>query len=161
MAITISPARPADAAAMAELLEEMDRFYDSDAPAPLAERVGQLNDAVFASPPAAYVLLAWDGNQLAGLAAYSFLWPAVGLTSSLYLKELYVADRYRGRGIGRLLMQGLFEAAAKGGCSRVEWTTDQENTGAQAFYERLGVPAHPSKIFYRVEGDGTGLQFPG
>ena len=161
MAITTSLARPADAAAMAQLLEEMDRFYGSDAPAPLAERVGELNDAVFASPPAAWALLAWDGEQLAGLAAYSFLWPAVGLTSSLYLKELYVADRYRGRGIGRLLMQGLFEAAAKRGCSRVEWTTDQENTGAQAFYERLGVPAHPSKIFYRVEDNGAGLQLPG
>ena len=161
MAITISPARPADAAAMAELLEEMDRFYGADAAAPLAERVGQLSEAVFASPPAAYVLLAWDGDQLAGLAAYSFLWPAVGLTSSLYLKELYVADRYRGRGIGRLLMQGLFEAAAKRGCSRVEWTTDRENAGAQAFYERLGVPAHPSKIFYRVEDNGAGLRFPG
>lgn len=161
MAITISPGRPADAAAMAELLEEMDRFYRADAVVPLAERVGQLSDAVFASPPAAHVLLAWDGDQLAGLAAYSFLWPAVGVTSSLYLKELYVADRYRERGIGRLLMQGLFEAAAKRGCSRVEWTTDQENTGAQAFYERLGVLPHPSKIFYRVEDDGTGLQFPG
>jgi RimJ/RimL family protein N-acetyltransferase len=58
-------------------------------------------------------------------------------------------------------MQGLFEAAAKRGCSRVEWTTDQENTAAQAFYERLGVPAHRSKIFYRVEDNGAGLQFPG
>ena len=65
MAITISPARPADAAAMAKLLEEMDRFYGTDAACALAERVGQLSEAVFASPPAAHVLLAWDGDQLA------------------------------------------------------------------------------------------------
>jgi GNAT superfamily N-acetyltransferase len=161
MAITISAARPADAAAMAQLLGEMDRFYGADAVAPLAERIGQLSEAVFASPPAAQVLLAWDGDRLAGLAAYSFLWPAVGLTSSLYLKELYVAGSCRGRGTGRLLMQALFEAATKHGCSRVEWTTDRDNTGAQAFYDRLGVPAHPSKIFYRVEDNGAGLQFPG
>ena len=93
--------------------------------------------------------------------AYSFLWPAVGLTSSLYLKELYVADDHRGQGIGTLLMQALFEAAAKHGCSRVEWTTDRDNTGAQEFYDRLGVPAHPSKIFYRVEGSDAGPQSPG
>lgn len=161
MAITISPARPADAAAIAELLEEMDRFYGADAAAPVAERVGQLSEAVFASPPAAHVLLAWEGDRLAGLAAYSFLWPAAGLTSSLYLKELYVADRYRSQGIGTLLMQALFEAAAKRGCSRVEWTTDRDNAGAQAFYDRLGVPARSSKIFYRVEDNGAGLQFPG
>jgi RimJ/RimL family protein N-acetyltransferase len=58
-------------------------------------------------------------------------------------------------------MQGLFESAAKRGCSRVEWTTDRDNAGAQAFYEQLGVPTHPSKIFYRVEGNGVGLPFRG
>ena len=79
----------------------------------------------------------------------------------VYLKELYVADRYRGQGIGRLLMQALFQAAAEHGCSRVEWTTDRANTGARAFYDRLGLPAHPSKIFYRVEDNGGGLQLPG
>lgn len=36
-------------------------------------------------------------------------------------------------------------------CSRVEWTTDEDNIEAQQFYEKLGVPANPSKIFYRVE----------
>ena len=126
-----------------------------------AERVRQIGEAVFGDPPAAYVLLAWDGDRLAGLAAFSFLWPAAGLTSSLYLKELYVGDRRRGRGLGTLLMRALFEAAAKRGCSRVEWATDRDNAGARAFYDRLGAPAHPSKIFYRVERNDTGLQLPG
>ncbi len=161
MAITISTGRPADAPAMAELLAEMDRFYGDNVPAPMAERARQLSEAVFASPPAAHVLLAWDGDQLAGLAAYSFLWPAAGLTSSVYVKELYVADRYRGQGTGTLLMRALFETAAKHRCSRVEWTTGRDNTGAQAFYRQLGVSAHPSKIFYRVEDTGAGLQLPG
>jgi hypothetical protein len=40
-------------------------------------------------------MLAWDGDDLAGFAAYSFLWPAVGLTRSLFLKELYVAEAAR------------------------------------------------------------------
>jgi len=50
----------------------------------------------------------------------------------------------------------LFEAAAKNGCSRVEWTTDRDNAGAQAFYEQLGAPVQSSKIFYRVEDSGQG-----
>jgi GNAT superfamily N-acetyltransferase len=157
---TITPAQPADAAAMAGLLAEMDRFYGEDTTLSLAGRIEQISGAIFASLPAAQALLAWDGDQLAGLAAYSYLWPAAGLTRSLYLKELYVAGRYRHQGVGRMLMQSLFEIAAKTGCSRVEWTTDQGNTGAQAFYERLGVPAHPSKIFFRAEDSGTGLRLP-
>ena len=159
--MTISPASPGDETAVAALLDEMDRFYGAGADEPAAERARQIGDALFASPPAAHVLLAWDGNELAGLAAYSFVWPAAGLTRSMYLKELYVADRYRGHGVGTLLMRALFETAGKHGCSRVEWTTDRDNTGAEAFYDRLGVPAHPSKIFYRVEDTGAGFQLPG
>ena len=34
-------------------------------------------------------------------------------------------------------------------------------TGAQAFYETLGLPPRPSKIFYRVEDTGGGSQIPG
>jgi GNAT superfamily N-acetyltransferase len=159
--ITIAAAQPEDAAAMVDLLAEMDQFYGDATTAPRTERIQQLNEAVFASPPAAQVLLARAGDQLAGLAAYSYLWPAIGLTRSLYLKELYVVGRYQGQGIGRLLMEALVETAAKNGCSRVEWTTDRDNTGAQAFYEQLGAPVQPSKIFYRIEDSGHGLQLPG
>ena len=74
--ITVSAAAPGDVLAMAELLEEMDRFYGATGAEPAGERVRQINEAVFASQPAAWVLLARDGARLAGIAAYSFLWPA-------------------------------------------------------------------------------------
>jgi len=156
--ITVSPAEPGDAAAIAALLEEMDRFYGAAEPEPPGQRVRQVNEAIFASPPAACALLARDGSLIAGIAAYSYLWPAIGLTRSLYLKELYVPDAYRRQGVGKLLMGALFETARKHGCSRVEWTTDTGNAGAQAFYEELGLPVHPSKVFYRVEDTGTDSQ---
>jgi hypothetical protein len=59
--------------------------------------------------------------------------------------------------LGKLLMRAIFETAGTLGCSRVEWTTDAGNTAAQAFYAKLGLAAYPSKIFYRVEGTGSGL----
>src|SRR6266536_4411464 len=110
-------AGPDDATALAALLKEMDRFYGAAGTQPSGERLRQINEALFAGPPAAYALLAWDTTRLAGFAAYSFLWPAVGLTCSLYLKELYVAGDYRHRGIGKLLMQAVFDVASKHGCS--------------------------------------------
>jgi GNAT superfamily N-acetyltransferase len=149
--ITISPAEPPDFAAIAALLEDLGRFYGTPVPEPLGRRVAQDNEAIFPSPPAAYVLLARDGDQAAGLAAYSFLWPAAGATRSLYLKELYVPEAYRRQGVGTLLMRAVLETAARLGCSRVEWTTDADNPAAQGFYARLGLPRHPSKVFYRVE----------
>lgn len=152
--IAVTPAEPSHVPAIAALAEEMDRFYGAPVAEPLDLRIRQINDAIFADPPAAYVLLAWDGDQLAGLASYSFLWPAAGLTRSMYLKELYVITAARGKGVGTLLMRNLYEIAAKHGCSRLEWTTERDNDDAQGFYAHLGAPVNESKLFYRLEGEG-------
>jgi GNAT superfamily N-acetyltransferase len=161
--IRVVPAGPADVLALTELLEEMDRFYGAAGGTSPSreERVRQTSEALFSDPAAAHVLLAWDGPQLAGMAAYSYLWPAVGRTRSLYLKELYVGESHRRGGVGKVLMRAVFATAGQDGCSRVEWTTDDGNAGAQAFYETLGLPPRPSKIFYRVEDTGGGFQIPG
>jgi GNAT superfamily N-acetyltransferase len=155
--IEISPAGPGDAAAIAELLDEMDRFYGGAGSDPVEARIQQVSEAHFGTVPAAWALLARDGGQVAGIASWSYLWPAVSLTRSLYLKELYVAERHRRCGVGRLLMQAVFEAAREQKCSHVEWTTDTDNTDGLAFYRQLGLPVHSSKVFYQVEGAGTGI----
>jgi GNAT superfamily N-acetyltransferase len=97
--------------------------------------------------------LAWDGDRLVGLASYSFLWPAAGVTRSLYLKELYVVEQSRHRGIGRLLISELCRIALNNGCSRVEWTADTDNPVALSFYATLGVPPQSDKQMYRLDGD--------
>jgi GNAT superfamily N-acetyltransferase len=148
----VTPAERDSVEAMATLLEEMDRFYGATDVEPLEHRVRQINEAIFGSPPAAHVLLAWDDARLVGLATYSFLWPAFGLTRSLYVKELYVAQKDRRKGIGKLLMQSIIEVAAKHQCSRVEWTTDDDNVNAQRFYDVLALRKLSSKVFYRLEG---------
>jgi GNAT superfamily N-acetyltransferase len=147
----VRPATPDDIDALAQLAAEMDRFYGATEVEPLDIRRQQIREALFGDLPAAHALLATDEDAAIGFAAYSFLWPAVGLTRSLYLKELYVTQaRHRG-GVGRQMMESLFEVARKHDCSRVEWTTDQDNPGAQAFYETFGVEPKDSKLFYRLE----------
>jgi GNAT superfamily N-acetyltransferase len=151
--ITVIPAQLAHVEALAEMAEEMDRFYGATKIDPMPVRISQIRDALFSDPPSAYALLAWDGGKLVGFASYSFLWPAVGLTRSVFLKELYVCAATRRAGAGKLLMQHLYDVAVKNDCSRVEWTTDSDNREAQLFYADLGVPVDKSKLFYRIEGD--------
>jgi GNAT superfamily N-acetyltransferase len=152
----VRPAEPGNVKELAALIEEMDRFYGVAEFEPLDERVRQINDALFADPPAAFAVLAWEGEELVGLASYSFLWPAVGVTRSLYLKELYVAEARRRAGVGRLLMRSVFDIAAKHRCSRVEWATDDFNREAQRFYESLGVERSQGKVSYRVARNSPG-----
>lgn len=149
--IEIRAARPLDVDAISRLCDEMDHFY-GDTPESPERRSRQITGALFADPPSAYAMLAWDGDKLLGLAAYSYLWPAAGTSRSLYLKELYVAEAARRTGTGALLMRELFHHATANGCTRVEWTTDTSNEDAQSFYEALGVTPEKSKVFYRVAG---------
>lgn len=152
--IEVRPAEKRDVEALAALMEDLDRFYGATDVELPDQRVRQITKSLFAEPTAAYVLLAWEDNQLVGMAAYSFLWPAAGVTRSLYLKELYVTEKFRRKGIGELLMRRLCHVAIEHECSRLEWTADQDNALAEAFYEQLGIPNNQEKIFYRLEGDG-------
>lgn len=149
----VTPAEPAHVEAISVLVEEMDRFYGATEILSHHIRVRQIRDALFSDPIAACAILAWNDQRLVGMASYSFLWPAVGLTRSLYLKEIYVTESARRCGIGKLLMHNLYEVAAKHNCSRVEWTTDRGNIDACEFYSKIGVPINTSKFFYRIEGE--------
>ncbi|MFF3290670.1 cyclophane-containing RiPP N-acetyltransferase HaaN [Streptomyces sp. NPDC003023] len=157
MTVTIRPADAQDIAAVAELIGEIERFYGAADIQPLEERCSQVEQALFGSPPLASALLVEDETgELAGLAAYSFLWPAAGSTHSLFLKELYVRDSLRRQGVGARLMTELRAlAAARPGCSRVEWMTDRDNPSARAFYKSLGFAEFDGKIVYRMDASGA------
>jgi GNAT superfamily N-acetyltransferase len=151
--ITLRPAEPTDAEAVASLLTEVDRYYGAKVEEPLAQRLPLIRSALFETPPSAYALLAWEEGRPVGLAAYSFLWPAAGVTRSVYLKELYVSESSRKQGVGHLLMRELCRIASANGCDRLEWTADTDNPIALGFYATLGIPPDSAKLFYRLSGD--------
>ncbi|WP_327269684.1 GNAT family N-acetyltransferase [Streptomyces sp. NBC_01218] len=145
--VEISPATDADTAAISAILGEIEEHYGGD-PAP--GDPAQIRAALFGPRPHATVLLARAGGDVLGMASYTYLWPAAGADSSLYLKELFVRATARRRGVARALIDALKGIAAETGCSRVEWTADADNPGALALYEALGVAQLAGKVFYRV-----------
>lgn len=153
MGVTIRAADKRDSVALAEMIEEIERYYGSTEFQPFEERRSQVEEALFGSPPLASALVVEDeGGVIVGLAAYSFLWPAAGSSHSLFLKELYVRDTFRRQGVGARLMDELRAlAAARPGCSRVEWMADRDNPVARAFYESRGFAESDGKIVYRVD----------
>ncbi|MEV5602957.1 GNAT family N-acetyltransferase [Streptomyces sp. NPDC052299] len=156
MTVTIRPAHQDDIPRLADLIEEIERFYGATEIQPLTERRSQIEAALFAPAPLAHALVADPGDgPLAGMAAYSFLWPARGTTHALFLKELYVTEPWRGSGLGARLMGELRGvAAAREGCSRVEWMADMDNPGARKFYGALGFEVVEGKVVYRVGVEG-------
>ncbi|MEW2164436.1 GNAT family N-acetyltransferase [Streptomyces sp. NPDC007084] len=145
--VEISKATEADVEVISVILGEIEEYYGGEN---IPGDLGQIRTALFSEQPAATVLLARDGETVLGLASYSRLWPAAGADTSLYLKELYVREAARRRGVARALMAELRKAAGRLGCSRLEWTADTDNPTALALYEALGVTPHQGKIFYRA-----------
>ena len=54
-----------------------------------------------------------------------------------YLEDLFVADSARGSGLGRALIEAVYEKAELAGASRVYWLTHSNNAQARALYDKV------------------------
>jgi GNAT superfamily N-acetyltransferase len=119
-------------------------FYEVDIPSRVSDLTwARLLDS--AEPMAG--ALAWDGAVAVGLVhriRHRSCW-TVG--DYCYLQDLFVAPEARGGGIGRKLIEHVYEAAAREGCSRVHWLTHETNATAIRLYER--VAERPGFIQFR------------
>ena len=64
-----------------------------------------------------------------------------------YLQDLFVAPSRRGGGIGRKLIETVYDKARALGCSRVYWLTHETNTVAMRLYD--GIADRPGFVQYR------------
>jgi len=55
----------------------------------------------------------------------------------MYLQDLFVAPETRGGGHGRRLIEHVYAEAARRGCSRVWWLTQESNATARLLYDRI------------------------
>lgn len=54
-----------------------------------------------------------------------------------YLEDLFVAEYARGHGLGRALIEAVYEKAEAAGASRVYWLTQSSNAQARALYDQV------------------------
>lgn len=88
--------------------------------------------------------LAHRDGEAVGIAFVTSTPASLRLGHFWQLRDLYVADRQRRRGVGRALLARVRDAAAAEGALRVSLTTEDDNTGALALYRHFG--------FERVDG---------
>ena len=57
-----------------------------------------------------------------------------------YLADLFVAENYRGRGLGRSLIEAVASEAKRHGWLRVYWQTKENNYRARTLFDQLAGP---------------------
>jgi GNAT superfamily N-acetyltransferase len=148
----IRRATVADAADAARLLHDFNTEYEDPTPEvpALTERLAEL-----LAEGAITVLLA--GDPPLGIAVFRIRPSLWSTATDVYLEELYVAPRQRGKGNGRALLNAAIEAALEAGADHFELTTGETDTEARSLYEsrgltnREGGPDGPRMLYYELD----------
>jgi GNAT superfamily N-acetyltransferase len=96
------------------------------------------------SPPDFHSLIAEQGGGLVGFLVYYFVPFTYRAKPNLIIKELYIADGYRSRGVGKLLMKAVAREAEQADCGMIKWYVAKWNERGVQFYERLGATIDPN-----------------
>jgi GNAT superfamily N-acetyltransferase len=105
------------------------------------------------SPPDFHCLVAEEDGGLVGLLVYYLVPFTYRAKPNLIIKELYVAQRYRSKGIGKLLMKTVTKEAEQRGCGMIKWWVAKWNQRSIEFYQRLGARIDPDWHEFQMSED--------
>ena len=84
-----------------------------------------------------YALVAERDERLVGLTHYLFHLSTTTIEPVCYLRDLFTEEALRGEGIGRALIEGVYERARKAGAPKVYWQTHHTNVTAMKLYDKV------------------------
>jgi GNAT superfamily N-acetyltransferase len=146
---------PQDVPGLAGLLAEMQRHYHDPVDDCAAEQAAALACRP-APPPDSFeprtLLAVEQTGRVCGSIVLNVTFPAVRLTRSLYVRDLYVAAAARRKGVARALLRAAARLTLAEGFSALDWTADAANAPARSVYDASGA-ATLGRVYYRLSGE--------
>jgi GNAT superfamily N-acetyltransferase len=84
-----------------------------------------------------HALVAERDGRLLGLTHYLFHRSTTAIEPTCYLQDLLTTEASRGQGVGRALIEGVYERARIAGATRVYWQTHETNLTAMKLYDAV------------------------
>ncbi len=133
MDITIRPAVKDDCKRMMELIQEL-AIYER-APEEVTVTFEHFVESGFGANPVWYAYVAEMDGKVEGFALY-YIRYSTWKGQRLYLEDLLVTEKLRGRGIGKLLFDRLLEICKEKKYSGMVWQVLDWNEPAINFYKK-------------------------
>ena len=113
----------------------------------------KLRTTLFGDKPAAEVILLRDGDETAGFALFFHNYSTFLAKPGIYLEDLFVKPKFRGRGHGKALLAALAKIAVERDCGRLEWSVLDWNKPAIDLYLSLGSKPQDEWTVHRMTGE--------
>jgi GNAT superfamily N-acetyltransferase len=147
---SIRPAAPADLPLIADLIRELAEYEK------LAHEVrfddAALGERLFGPRPYAEVLIGEVDGFPQGFALFFHNFSTFEGRPGIYLEDLFIRPKARGRGLGKALLAELARIAIERDCARLEWWVLDWNEPSIGFYKSLGARPMDDWTVMRVDG---------
>jgi GNAT superfamily N-acetyltransferase len=136
---TIRTVIPSDFLQWLPLWKGYNKFYGRFGNTALPEAITQSTWArFFDSSEPVHAMIAEHEGELVGLVHYVFHRSTISIAPTCYLQDLFTKESVRGQGIGRKLINAVYEQAKSTGSTRVYWHTHESNHTAMKLYDQVG-----------------------
>lgn len=134
----IRPVRRSDFAAWSILWDGYNAFYGRSGATALPADITLMTwSRFFDAYEPMHALVAERDGALVGLAHFIFHRNTTMIGPTCYLQDLFTAESERGKGVGRALIEAVYERARDAGSTRVYWQTHETNLTAMALYDNV------------------------
>ncbi len=150
MPLAIRPAVPGDEALVLAFIRALADYEHLGDEVEASE--ADLKRDLFGTNPRVFCDIAeWDG-QPAGFALWFYNYSTFRGRHGLYLEDLFVSPEFRGKGIGKALLQHLAARCTEEGLGRFEWWVLDWNAPSIEFYKSQGAKMMDEWTVCRVDG---------
>src|SRR5882757_8026353 len=143
--LNIRPATRDDVPVLLSLIREL-AAYEKKAHKAVVTENELLRDGFGPQQKFRALIAEWNGEP-AGYASFFYFYSTFQGRVALFLEDLFVLDKLRGKGIGKALLVAVAKLAIEEKCFGLRWEVLDWNRPAIEFYEKLGADfLHERKV---------------
>ena len=138
MTLSIRPLAETDYAQWLPLWDGYNAFYGRSGATALDPQITAMTwSRFFDAHEPVHALVAEENGALLGLVHYLYHRSTTSIAPTCYLQDLFTRAEARGQGVGRALIEAVYDAARNAGTARVYWQTHETNRTAMRLYDQV------------------------